>query len=95
MLEKTRILWVNLGRLNVEDENRKNCVRSMPNITRTRLGDGKISSLQMRGKNRDYTFMTILPYVCWQTLKNMYGAYDNGLIFKLRNVEFGLSISKK
>ena len=54
----------------------------MPNITGTRLGDGKISILQMREKFRDYTSMATLSDACLQTLKDMCDAYDNGLIFK-------------
>ena len=42
MLEKARILRESLGRPNVEDENRKKFLYSMPYITSTRLGDGKI-----------------------------------------------------
>ena len=48
MLEKTIILWESLGRPNVEDENRKKKLRYMPSFTGIRLGDGKISVLQMR-----------------------------------------------
>jgi hypothetical protein len=82
MLEKARILWKSLGRPNAEDENRKKFLRSMPSITSTRLGDGKISILQMREKFRENTSMATLPDACWQALKVMCDAYDNGLIFK-------------
>jgi hypothetical protein len=44
-------------------------LRSMPNITSIRLGDSKISILQMREKFRDYTFMATIPDTCWQSLK--------------------------
>ena len=63
MLEKTRILWNSLGRPNVEDENRKKFLRSMPNITGTRLGDGKISILQMREN-----FVIIHPWLHFQII---------------------------
>ena len=42
--------------------------------------------------------MTILQNTCWQTLKDMCDAYDNGLIFKskkYRSVELGSSTSNK
>ena len=82
ILEKTRILWESLGRPNAEDKNHKKFLQSMPSITSTRLGDGKISILQIREKFRDYTSMATLPDTCSQALKDMYDAYDNGLIFK-------------
>ena len=70
----------------------------MPNITGTMLGDGKISILQMREKFRDYISMAIVPDTCWQTLKDLCDAYDNGLIFKSnkhRSVELRSSTSNK
>ena len=82
MLEKTRILWENLGQPNTEDMNCKKFLRCIPNITGIRLGDGKISILQMREKFRDFTFMATLPDICWQVLKDICNAYDNRLIFK-------------
>ena len=63
MLEKTRIIWESLGRPNAEDDNRKTFLRSMPNITCTRLGDGKISILQMREKFRDYRWLHFQIFV--------------------------------
>ena len=54
----------------------------MPSIIGTKLGDGKISIVQMREKFHDYTSITTLPDTCWQTFKDMCDAYDNGLIFK-------------
>ena len=59
MLEKTRIFWESLRHPNAEDEKRKTFLRSMPSITGTRLGDGKILILQMREIFCNYTFMTI------------------------------------
>ena len=70
----------------------------MPSITGTKLGDGRISILQMREKFRDYTSMAILSDTCWQALEDMCDAYDNGLIFKFkkyRSVELGSSTSNK
>ena len=98
MLEKARILWESLGRPSAENENRKKFLRSMPSITSTRMGDGKISIIQMREKFRDYTVMATLPDACWEALKEMCDAYDNSVIFKSKkhkNAELGLLTSNK
>ena len=31
--------------------------------------------------------MATLSNICWRTLKDMCDAYDNGLIFKQKNIE--------
>ena len=55
---------------------------SMPNTTGTRLGHGKILILQMRENFRNYTSMAIPLDTCWQALKDICDAYNNGLICK-------------
>ena len=82
MLEKARIIWDNLGRPSAEDDKRKNFLRCMPGITSQRLGEGETSHKDMRIRFRDYTSMVTLPDACWQALKAMCDAYDNGLTFK-------------
>lgn len=54
----------------------------MQNITDTRLGDGKILTLQMKECFCDYTSVATLPDTSWHVLKDMCDAYNNKLIFK-------------
>ena len=54
----------------------------MPGITSQRVGAGETSHKDMRIRFCDYTSMVTLLDACWQALKAMYDAYDNGFTFK-------------